>query len=141
MTRFRMLQRVALASLGLALAGTAAAHPGHGAGDFAAGIAHPFAGLDHLLAMVTVGLWAALALPAARRWLAPAVFVATMAGGALLARSGLFPAGATALLEPALAASVVLLGALVACGARVAPRAGLALVGAAAVLHLSLIHI
>jgi urease accessory protein len=60
-----------------------------------------------------------------------------MALGALLAHGGLGAAAGPAakLLEPALAASVVLLGALLAGGARVAPRIGLALIGAAAVLH------
>jgi urease accessory protein len=43
----------------LAASGTAFAHPGHDVSGFAAGLMHPFSGLDHLLAMVAVGLWAA----------------------------------------------------------------------------------
>lgn len=44
----------------LLLAGLAVAHPGHDhvhGGGFAAGLAHPLLGLDHLLAMLAVGLW------------------------------------------------------------------------------------
>lgn len=42
------------------------AHPGHGDNGLMAGISHPLGGIDHLLAMVAVGLWAAQqkALPA-----------------------------------------------------------------------------
>ena len=49
---------VPTALLLLLASGTALAHPGHD-GGLAAGLAHPFTGLDHLLAMVAVGLWAA----------------------------------------------------------------------------------
>ena len=74
--RFRsMLAAAALASL----SGAALAHPGHAPASFATGFAHPLGGLDHLLAMLTVGLFAARqagatrAMPssAAMRW-APA---------------------------------------------------------------------
>ncbi|MFZ3176202.1 MAG: HupE/UreJ family protein, partial [Thiobacillus sp.] len=48
---------LALATLCL-FAGTASAHTGgHTATDFAGGLAHPLLGLDHLLAMIAVGLW------------------------------------------------------------------------------------
>ena len=43
----------------LAASSTAFAHPGHNVSGFAAGLMHPFSGLDHLLAMVAVGIWAA----------------------------------------------------------------------------------
>lgn len=47
-----------LATLPMILvSGTAFAHPGHGASGFAAGLAHPMQGLDHLLAMAAVALW------------------------------------------------------------------------------------
>ena len=39
-------------------AGIVQAHPGHGNNGFAGGLAHPFSGIDHLLAMIAVGLWA-----------------------------------------------------------------------------------
>ena len=94
-----------------ALGGAAQAHVGHEGGHaatFVSGLAHPVSGLDHLLAMVAVGLWSAVALPR-RRWQAPAVFVVVMALGALLAHLGAaLPLGGA--LEVMIAASVVLLG-------------------------------
>ena len=42
------------------------AHPGHGDNGLMAGICHPISGLDHLLAMLAVGLWAAQQQGAAR---------------------------------------------------------------------------
>jgi urease accessory protein len=76
-----MLHRLLAISLLLA-SGTALAHPGDHAGGLAHGFAHPFLGLDHLLAMVIVGMWAART--AGRVWLLPAVFVSFMAAGAAL---------------------------------------------------------
>lgn len=89
-------------------AGPALAHSGHGAG-FPAGLAHPFHGLDHILAMVAVGLWAALrgglALYA---W--PAAFVAAMAGGFGLAQANFV----IPMLEPMIAGTVIAFGAAIA---------------------------
>lgn len=121
----------AAAALSLLLAaGAAGAHPGHAEG-LAAGLAHPFSGLDHLLAMAAVGLWAARALPAGRRWQGPAAFLAAMLAAALAAPAGLALPG----LEVAVAASVVLCGVLVAGGAALGAGPGLALVALAAVAH------
>lgn len=131
MNASRLLGRAAVALVALAAAGTAAAHPGHDAGTFFAGLAHPLAGADHLLAMVAVGLWTAIALPAGRRWQAPALFVAVMA----LAAGVVQGAQAPALLEPALAASVIAMGVLLTAGRRVAPAAGLTVVAVAGALH------
>jgi len=55
MTLKRILGAVAL----LLTPALAFAHPGHGDSGLVAGISHPIGGLDHLLAMVAVGLWAA----------------------------------------------------------------------------------
>src|SRR6185295_12960290 len=52
------------------------AHPGHGDNGLIAGISHPLGGLDHLLAMLAVGLWAAQQQGAAR-WALPCTFVGT----------------------------------------------------------------
>ena len=67
----------------------AAAHNvgAHGAG-FAAGVAHPLAGLDHILAMIAVGLWAAQ-LGGHAYWKVPLAFVSMMALGAIVATAGL----------------------------------------------------
>jgi urease accessory protein len=59
-------------------------------GSFAAGLSHPFFGVDHILAMVAVGLWAAL-LGGRALWLVPAAFVGTMIAGFAAAMIGLRP--------------------------------------------------
>jgi urease accessory protein len=59
-----MIRTICLTALLLALAGPVSAHPGHEASGFL----HPFTGIDHLLAMVGVGMWAAfLAVPSRAR--------------------------------------------------------------------------
>ncbi len=92
----------------------ALAHAHTGAGTvhthdaFFAGLLHPLTGLDHMAAMVALGVWSALALR--RVWLAPAAFVAVLAAGALAALAGLrVPA-----IEPMIASSLLVLGLLVA---------------------------
>ncbi len=127
---------LAVAALALSLPALALAHVGadgaahHGAGAALwAGFAHPFTGLDHLAAMLAVGLWSGLT--ARRKWLAPLAFVAALLAGALLGLAGWQPPG----IEPAIAASVLVLGLLVATGARLPAAAGAALAGAFALFH------
>ena len=100
-----------------------------GAG-FAEGLAHPFLGLDHLLAMLAVGLWAAQ-LGGASLWRVPAAFLAAMALGAGLANPAVDMAG----LEAAVGASVLALGLLVALSWRLPGAAGLLTVALCASLH------
>lgn len=89
------------------------AHPGHGDNGLIAGLGHPIGGLDHLLAMLAVGLWAAQQQGAAR-WALPCTFVGTMLLGGLLGFEGLdLPA-----LESGIAASVLALGLAVALAVR-----------------------
>lgn len=71
--------RFAAISLVLAPA-TAWAHPEHGARGFAEGLAHPVTGLDHLAAMLLVGVVARL-VAGRPGWLVPAVFVGGLAAG------------------------------------------------------------
>lgn len=102
------MKRTTMGTAGVAAAlllpGTAMAHAGHDAAGFGAGFAHPFAGLDHLAAMVMVGLWAGLAYRQ-RRWAVPGLFVGAMLAGFAWGAAGLaFP-----LVEPLLVASVVVL--------------------------------
>lgn len=63
----------------LGTSSAAFAHPGHDVSGLAAGLVHPFSGLDHLLAMVAVGLWAAQGKTGKRGgqkiWLLPATFM------------------------------------------------------------------
>ena len=98
-------------------------------GSFLAGVTHPIFGLDHVLAMIAVGLWAAQSGRAV--WPVPTAFVLTMIAGFLLALAGL----PLPFVEPAILASIVILGLVVALALRPDPRAAMALVGAFALFH------
>ena len=89
------------------------AHPGHDHAGLMSGIAHPIFGLDHLLAMVAVGLWAAQQSGKAR-WALPLTFVATLLMGGLFGFTGL----QLPLMETGIAGSVLALGLLVALAVR-----------------------
>jgi urease accessory protein len=80
MNKTRFLSYLAL----LILANTAHAHSEHGAaGGFVSGLTHPVTGLDHVVAMVAVGLWGAF-LGKRAMWALPVIFPMVMAlGGAL----------------------------------------------------------
>jgi urease accessory protein len=115
----------------VALAAPAAAHPitGTGAG-LGAGFMHPLGGLDHVLAMVAVGVWAAQ-LGGRALWLVPTAFVAMMlAGGALAAAGGALPA-----MDIGVLGSVLLLGLMIAFAVRAPVALGMAVVGAFALCH------
>lgn len=103
------------AALLILLPGLALAHSGEGAhSGFAAGIAHPLGGLDHLLAMVAVGCWAAY-LGGSARWQLPLAFVGAMLIGGGLGMAGLsVPA-----MEPMIVASSVVIGLALALAGRV----------------------
>ena len=120
-----------LAAVGVLAAPAAFAHTfgAHGAG-FAEGLAHPFLGLDHLLAMLAVGVWAAQ-LGGAALWRVPGAFLLAMAGGACLAGPGFSPAG----LEMGVAASVLALGLLVVFTPRWSNGAAALAVGFFALFH------
>lgn len=125
--------RKSLLILPLALASSAAlAHSGHAGHDSAmlAGLSHPLGGVDHLLAMLAVGLWAGQQGGAAR-WQAPLAFVALLAVGGALGAAGLWLPG----VEAGIAASVLALGLLLAARARLPRWAGLGLTGGFALLH------
>jgi urease accessory protein len=121
--------RACVASMAMVFCGIAAAHPGHG-DSYMAGVAHPLLGLDHLLAMVAVGVWASQ-LGGHARWAAPAAFVGLMAlaGGMSMAGIGL-PS-----VESAVATSVLLLGLLIAFALKASPALATAIVGVFAVFH------
>jgi urease accessory protein len=124
----KMLSTVTLLMLA---AGPALAHPGHGStASFAAGIAHPFGGFDHIAVMVAVGLWAALKGGRAL-WLWPAAFVGVMLVGAALGMAHV----PVPLVEPGILASVVALGLLVALTVDLPLWTGAAIVAVFALLH------
>jgi urease accessory protein len=121
---------LALAAVTLA-ASPASAHLAPGEhGSFLAGASHPLFGLDHILAMVAVGLWAAM-LGGRALTLVPAAFVGTMVVGFALAMAGI----GLPFVEPAILASVVVLGLVVAISVRLPAAAGAILVGAFALFH------
>ena len=86
-----MLRPIALSVPLLLIATAAMAHPHHahldGYGSFMSGLLHPFFGLDHVLAMVAVGLWASL-ISGRALFVVPAAFVGVMAVGFLMALGG-----------------------------------------------------
>lgn len=121
----------ALAAAGLLAAPAAFAHTfGAHAAGFAEGMVHPFLGLDHLLAMLAVGLWAGR-LGGAALWRVPTAFLSAMAAGAGLAGLGLGVAG----VELGVAASVLALGLLLVFAPRWSSRAAALTVGFFALFH------
>ena len=103
-------------------------------GSFAAGLSHPLFGTDHILAMVAVGLWAALLAQSTERralWLVPAAFVGTMIAGFLAAMVG----APLPFVEPVILASVVVIGLLAAVALNVPVAMAMAMVGFFAFFH------
>lgn len=123
--------RVALVAVAAGAALPAAAHTlGAEAAGFAAGLAHPVGGLDHLLAMLAVGLWAAQTGGRAV-WAIPLAFMAAMVAGGGLGLAGLALPG----IEFGILASLIGLGSLVALKVKARPAAGMAVVAAFALCH------
>lgn len=119
--------------LALLLVFPALAHANPGAGPahgFSHGLLHPLLGLDHLLAMIAVGLWAAQ-LGGRATWAVPASFVGVMAFGGLAGAAG----WSLPMVETGILVSVFLLGLLVAFAVRLPAWAGALLVGAFALFH------
>ncbi len=114
-----------------ALSAAAHAHPGHGpASGIEWGLIHPMTGLDHVCAMLAVGLWAAQRGGRAV-WAVPLSFVGMMMLGVRLGAAGVgFPA-----VEQAIAASVLVLGLLIACAVRMPLATAGALAGFFALFH------
>ncbi|TIQ37801.1 MAG: HupE/UreJ family protein [Mesorhizobium sp.] len=125
-------KRISLAALMLlAAAMPAYAHVGIGTtSSFAAGFTHPLSGLDHMTAMIAVGLWAAMKGGKAV-WAWPLAFVGLMlVGGALGMLQVPVP-----FVEPGILASVVALGLVVALAIDLPVSAGVALIGLFALFH------
>jgi urease accessory protein len=112
-------------------AGAASAHTGnHVVTGFMSGLTHPLLGLDHLLAMIAIGLWAAQQGGRAL-WAVPAAFV-----GAMLLGGGMSLAGVSLPhVETGIAASVLVLGLLIATRQQWAVKAGMAIAAGFALFH------
>jgi urease accessory protein len=128
----RRARGVVLAAFVVALAPLPAlAHPGHPeAAGFLAGVLHPLGGMDHLLAMVMVGLWAGL-LGGAARLALPGAFLAAMLVGFGLGVAGMALPG----VEAGILASAVVLTVLAALAAPLPVTLAAGLVAVAGVLH------
>ena len=125
----RLMKKTAAVAALCLLAAPAMAHPGHGEGaGFLAGLAHPFTGIDHLLAMLGVGLWGGQQ----RHGLAqPATFLGMMLLGALAGMAGVTLPG----LETGIAATVALVGLAIALALAMPNWLGMLLVGMFALAH------
>ncbi|WP_127805832.1 HupE/UreJ family protein [Hydrogenophaga sp. NH-16] len=127
----KTIRRATAAALLAGLAGAAQAHTGHGTHSLMEGLVHPF-GLDHLLAMVAVGVWSVSALPQGKAWQGPATFLLALVISAALGAAGV----TVPYLEHAISLSVVLFGLMLIVAQRAMPVVlGLGLIAAASSLH------
>ncbi|MCX2723748.1 HupE/UreJ family protein [Roseibium salinum] len=127
-----MIIRLALAAaLSVSAASPALAHVDPSVhGSFAAGFTHPLFGTDHVLAMIAVGLWAAL-LGGRALWALPTAFVGAMIAGFALSLAG----APLPYVEPLILASVIVFGVAVALALRLPLGFSAALVAAFGVCH------
>ena len=107
------------------------AHVGSGeAGGFLTGLQHPVSGLDHVVAMIAVGLWGAqLGNPAL--WVLPVLFPMMMAGGGMLGLMGIPLPG----VEIGIAISAIVLGTMVFAEARLNIQLAMVIVAFFAIFH------
>jgi urease accessory protein len=114
-----------------ALISPALAHTGVGeTNSFASGVAHPLHGVDHVLPMLSVGLWAVLAGGRAI-WVWPIAFVATMLAGFVAATFGL----QVPFVEPAILSSIIILGLLITFAVKAPVWVGAMIAGLFAFFH------
>ena len=102
----------------------------HSALDGLAGFGHPFSGLDHVLAMVATGLFAA-SLGGRALWIVPAAFVTMMAAGGAMGASGV----ELHVVEAGISASVIALGIVLALRMSLPTAVAMGLVGVVAIFH------
>lgn len=126
----RLILKILLSLLILA-PNLAQAHTGiDAASGWAHGMLHPFTGLNHLCAMIAVGLWAQQ-LGGRAVWLAPLTFIFVMALGGLLGMNAIM----LPFIEGGILASMLVLGVLIAAAIRLPLIASLMLVGFFALFH------
>lgn len=129
------LRRIALLAA-LCLPAIAEAHPGHAGFALRDGFLHPWLGLDHLLAMLAVGLWARQmqgnrARSPASVLMLPALFILAVALGAVAGER----LGGNGVVESLIAASLIALGALLAAARSVPFTVSIAMVPAMGLVH------
>jgi urease accessory protein len=129
MSRTTQTLATAIAAV-LLLPGFAFAHPGHDHAGAAAGFMHPLSGVDHILAMLAVGIWAAQ-LGGRAIWALPAAFLGAMIVGGAVGMSG----GQVGMTEQGILASVFVLGLMVTIAAKLPVSVGVTIVGLFAFCH------
>lgn len=123
--------RALLALLLIAVPTAALAHTGHGdTSGFLHGFMHPIGGLDHVLAMVAVGVFAYV-LGGKALWLVPLSFVGMMAVGFLLGVGKVD----VPFVELGIALSSIIIGGVAALGRPMPVVGAMALVGVFAIFH------
>lgn len=126
------MKKTLLTAILLLLPTAALAHPSidHHVHGFLAGVSHPLTGLDHLLAMLSVGLWASQKGGRAL-WLWPTAFVSAMIAGGVIGMMGI----GLPLVEPAIIASLLVLGAVIAATVTLPTAAGIMLIAVFGLFH------
>jgi urease accessory protein len=127
--RKNMMKIIAIALLSV-ITPLAEAHTGVAQHGFMSGLAHPFLGLDHLLAMLAVGIWAGRS-GAKASWRIPTAFIGIIAISALLSQ------GLTSmpLIENGIAVSLLLLGLFIVLAVKLPVAIGMVVVSLFAVFH------
>lgn len=115
--------------LGWAQVACAHVEAGQAAG-FMTGLHHPWSGLDHILAMVAVGLWGAQ-LGGRALWILPIAFPMMMALGAMMGLVGIPVPG----VEIGIALSAIVLGSMILAEVRPKLAIAIAMVGVFAIFH------
>lgn len=127
----RIAMRLILLAVLAMLPAEAMAHTGHGAAvGLSHGIMHPLGGLDHILAMVLVGILASQ-MGGRAVWLLPASFMGAMALSGILGMTGI----AVPFVEQGIILSIIVLGAAVAFGFATSVPVAALVVGLFAVFH------
>ncbi len=110
----------------------AMAHVGHGHGDggFVSGFTHPITGIDHLIAMLAIGLWASQ-IGGRSVVMLPVVFVSLMLIGGAVALAGVN----VPMIEPGIVTSVLVLGLIIAAAAKLPWAAGVIVTAVFAFVH------
>jgi urease accessory protein len=127
---YPMRLKLALSAAIAFIAAPAFAHTGHDVLVSSTGFFHPIFGLDHVIAMLAVGLWAGLQVRAAL-YLLPLVFPVLMVFGGMLGMNGV----ELPYVEPMIAVSGIVLGLMVALFVRPALWISVLTVGVFAVFH------
>ncbi|MBR7888742.1 HupE/UreJ family protein [Marinomonas sp. A79] len=123
--------KMGIAATMVALPTLVMAHPGHEhASSFMTGLMHPMGGLDHLLAMLAVGLWAA-SIGGKAMWMLPLAFISAMLLGGGLAIAGI----QMPFVEQGILLSVILVGVLLVASARFSIATCASIAGLFALFH------